>query len=374
MRKKDIDWEKIDPLLGAIPDHQIAAMYKVKLSSIKNRRHTLGIPAFVKKIDWTSIDQQLGVIPDSQLASMYKIDRGTIRNRRIVLGISTVAKKKEQKWALIDPLLIAGVPSLVEISHKFNVHGSSLYHRCRKLGLRRRKPWPPCWSEIDPLLGTMRDGELARKFNILLANIFLRRKKLGIPPYQAKRVIDWNEIDPHLGTCTDKELAEMAGVSCSGVGSRRRMLGIPSFFESHGRGRKNITINWDVIKPYLGTTSDQKLANKYNVSITSIWSKRNELGMKPYGRSVDWEKTAHLFNKISDIEIAKMRGVSTAAVLHARRKLGMSSPKKDVSFIDQYLDTLSNAEIAEKFGLRRESVYRRRLAMRKKTGRISADE
>ena len=84
------------------------------------------------------------------------------------------------------------------------------------------------------------------------------------------------------------------------------------------------------------------------------------MGIQAYTQPVDWRKIAHLFNKMSDMAIAKMHNVSTSAVCAARKRLGLSVPKTDLSFIDRYLDILSDTEIAEKFVIKRRAVYHRR--------------
>ena len=60
------------------------------------------------------------------------------------------------------------------------------------------------------------------------------------------------------------------------------------------------------------------------------------------------------------MQIAKRYRVSTSAAGAARSKLGMTEPKKDLSFIDQYLDVLNDAEIADKLGIKKRTVYNRR--------------
>ncbi|MCL2147531.1 MAG: hypothetical protein FWH52_06960, partial [Synergistaceae bacterium] len=60
-------------------------------------------------------------------------------------------------------------------------------------------------------------------------------------------------------------------------------------------------------------------------------------------------------------EIAQKYDVSTSSACSARFRLGMSRLKKDLSFIDQYLGALSDAEIARKFGIKEKAVcYHRR--------------
>ena len=90
------------------------------------------------------------------------------------------------------------------------------------------------------------------------------------------------------------------------------------------------------------------------------------MGIKAYRQPVDWKKATHLFNKLSDMEIAKMYSVSACTVCAVRKKFGMSEPKKDLSFIDPYLDILGNAEIAEKFGIKKRAVYHRRHLLKRR--------
>lgn len=43
------------------------------------------------------------------------------------------------------------------------------------------------WEQIDPILGTMKDTDVAKKFDISVSSVFLRRKKLNIQPKNLKR-------------------------------------------------------------------------------------------------------------------------------------------------------------------------------------------
>ena len=92
------------------------------------------------------------------------------------------------------------------------------------------------------------------------------------------------------------------------------------------------------------------------------------MGIKSYQQPWTWRKNTYLFDKLSNMQIAKRYRISTSAAGSARSKLGMSEPKKDLSFIDQYLDVLNDAEIAEKFGLEKRSVYNYRYRVTKRKG------
>jgi DNA-binding CsgD family transcriptional regulator len=315
-----------------------------------------------KELDWKTIDTLLGVMSDREVATMYKVSANPIRSRRIILGIPAYIRGQERDWASIDPLLKAGV-SIKDVSLRFNIPGPTLNDRRRKLGIIPSKPEQPCWPEIDLLLGTAPDVELAKEFNISKGVIARRRKQLGVSACLKWEIIDWSKVDLYLGKYTDREIAEEAGVSEARVASRRRRLGIPSFSGHLGSIEK---IDWKAIEPYLGTMPDTQLAVKFNVSAQSICRKRLDMGIKAYRLPWSWRKNTHLFNKSTNMQIAKRFNVSTSAVGAARSKLGMSEPKKDLSFIDQHLDVLSDAEIAEKFGLAKRTVYNRRYLVKRK--------
>ena len=314
------------------------------------------------ELDWKTIDPLLGEMSDAAIAAMYEVSTRPIRSRRIALGISAYIRGQERDWASIDPLLTAGV-SIKDISLKFDIHCNTLQDRRRKLGLISPKRKPPCWSEIDPLLGTAPDVKLAREFNVSKFTIAMRRKKLGVPACLKWEIIDWSDIDSDLGSCTDREIALEAGVSVARVSSRRRRLGIPPYSGHRGSVER---IKWKAIEPYLGTTSDKQLAKKFKVSSSSINRKRLDMGISAYKAPMSWRQSRRLFKRRSNMEIAKRFNVSTSAAASARTKLGMSEPKKDHSFIDQWLDTLSDAEIAEKFGIKKRAVYNRRYLVKRK--------
>jgi len=318
-----------------------------------------------KELDWEAIDQLLGTVSDRKIAAMYKVSVPPIRSRRLALGIRAYTRGQERDWTSIDPLLKAGNFSIRDISLKFNIHSPTLHDRCRKLGIIRPKSEPPCWEEIDPLLGAVPDVELALKFNISKTAVASRRKQLGVPACLKWKIIDWSEIDPYLGTSTDREIAERAGVSEARVSQRRRRLGIPSFSGHSGSKER---IDWKAIEPYLGSVPDNQLADNFNVSTASICRKRLDMGIKAYKQPWNWRKNTRIFNRMSNMEIAKRYRVSTSSAGSARSKLGMTAPKKDLSFIDRYLDVLNDAEIAETFDLKKITVYNRRYRVTKRKG------
>ena len=315
-----------------------------------------------KKLNWKIIDPLLGKISDLKIAAMYNVSISPIYRRRTALGIPAYAMGQEMDWGPIDALLTAGA-SIKDVCAEFNIASPRLNKRCKKLGIIRKKPEPP-WKDIDPLLGKEPDADIAREFNLTPLAVFRRRRELGIPSLIIVKEVDWSEIDPYLGTCTDRELAEEAGILTGRVANRRRSFDIPPFIV---RAYRKEEIYWKAIEPYLGTMTDRQIADKFHISAASVGKKRRKLGIEVYKPPPDWRKDRVIFSNMSDLDIAKKYNVSSSAANAARSKLGMTTPKRDLSFIDEYLDSLSDAEIAEKFDLKIKAVYDRRLRVKRRT-------
>lgn len=88
----------------------------------------------------------------------------------------------------------------------------------------------PDWHIIDPLLGTMPDGQIAKQFGVGPALVFERRRLRGIVAhYKGRPKHDWSKIDGLLGTKSDAEIAANFGIPCATIQSRRRKLKINGF-------------------------------------------------------------------------------------------------------------------------------------------------
>jgi len=86
--------------------------------------------------------------------------------------------------------------------------------------------WTP---EMDALLGTAYDWEVAAELGLSTSRVKRRRHKLDIPCF---RFIRWTpKIDVLLGTMSDKKVATKLGLGTMTVWYRREELGIPSWRE-----------------------------------------------------------------------------------------------------------------------------------------------
>lgn len=137
-------------------------------------------------------DPRVGKINDQALADDLGIGRSTVARYRLAHGIPhapypSQSKVPAETWACVDPLL--GTMSDGKIARKFGLSNHQVFKRRRKLGIKAHI-WSPIpssfWEEVDPLLGTMPDTKLAKQVGIFKDTITKRRNKLGIMPFYAQ--------------------------------------------------------------------------------------------------------------------------------------------------------------------------------------------
>jgi uncharacterized Zn-finger protein len=89
-----IDWNIWKPLLGTMPDADLAKKIGCLGLAVYKKRKTLGVPAFEKhaRIDWEPWVCLLGTMPDIDLAKKIGCSRDSVHNKRISLGVPVFAK------------------------------------------------------------------------------------------------------------------------------------------------------------------------------------------------------------------------------------------------------------------------------------------
>lgn len=87
MKISDPNWSVIDPLLGRVPDKNIAAFFVVPENIIEMRRDLLHILPY-GHIEWDIIDSLLKYGTDEEISQMFNgnIQVGTIKARRAYLN------------------------------------------------------------------------------------------------------------------------------------------------------------------------------------------------------------------------------------------------------------------------------------------------
>lgn len=131
------------------------------------------------------------------------------------------------------------------------------------------------WTlEMDTLLGTRSDWDVADELGMHKRTVRLRRLVLGIPAFGRNVGIDWtSEMDVLLGTMVDEDVADTLGMNRSSVRNRREVLGIPSF------GWITWTPEMDAL---LGTMMDKEVAAQFGIGIGTVTKRRNDLGVSSW--------------------------------------------------------------------------------------------
>jgi hypothetical protein len=211
-------------LLGTKSDRQLAKDYNISQATVFRLRAQYGIPPYckVKDIPKECLDS-LGKIPDSTLSKTYNISEYYLKKARKELGIGEAKRSYKRKVTLTkDQVALLGTMSDQQVADKLGLIKSMVTRRRRELGIPpfvKCTRWNPTlnWTpELDSLLGTMPDPQLAKQLNVRLHVVYKRRTKLQIPGYKIS-------YDPELlFTHSTKELMALWGVSDSFIYKLRK--------------------------------------------------------------------------------------------------------------------------------------------------------
>lgn len=105
MTKKNINWELIDPLLGTVPDRELAEKTGCTINLIGARRRLKKIKAFRESQLWGKYKKELGLVPDADIAKRMGLTNTAVATKRRSLQIPAHKKKRDFDWEQIDPLL-----------------------------------------------------------------------------------------------------------------------------------------------------------------------------------------------------------------------------------------------------------------------------
>jgi len=234
----NVTWDQIP--LGEYTDRFIAERLGVPQSVVTYQRQKRGIsPSYTggrapyrggkPKLDWAKITPLLGKVPDNQLAKRFGCSRERIRQERALLGIPMaplsmreIGRKPQYEWYRVQHLLGKEVDTV--IAQILGCSASTVYSH------RKQKGIPPCtrperydWATYDCLLGTTSDARVAQKVGCATRTVTARRSRLGIAPYRKWHFsrFDWAKYDHLLGTMSDAKVAAIVGCSGARVRDRR---------------------------------------------------------------------------------------------------------------------------------------------------------
>lgn len=136
-------------------------------------------------------------------------------------------------------------------------------------------------------------------------------------------------------------------------------------------------IDFDKYVHLLGTMPDKKLAELIGCAENTIWKRRRDAGIAPFGgekKAVPWDDISHLFGKISDAKIASLVGCSQSAISMYKAKINKISRKKSNNTLKENIDllgTMPDSAIADRCGCTESLValYRKKLGIKSYTGR-----
>lgn len=192
--QKDHKWKAADKkLLGVVSDQQLGLKLGICSSQVRNMRLKLNIKAYQNKKGFPDgAVKLLGVEPDSHIAREFGMSAVLVAREREARGIAraphpgrgdlTLPKKAiKDIGRMLDTLVAEKHGVAVSAVRKYRkVHGIPA---CED---RDRKPLP---VKALSLLGTMSDGDLARRFGGSAGLYRIRRLNAGIPSYRSARTI-----------------------------------------------------------------------------------------------------------------------------------------------------------------------------------------
>lgn len=228
-------WTKAeDALLGTISDRRAAAKIGVTAGQVLNRRRKLGIPVLGKDttLRWTEKRiALLGTEPDHVLAKLWNVTQGLIREKRESLGIPKCERTSREIPALcIDEL---GTTSDNVLAERYGMTPTVIRNLRTEAGIPPFKTTAPFQWTANRLkkLGTQPDDELAVLWGVSPAFVAKKRSELNLPARRRPTKVDWQ--DPKnvalLGTMSDGQLAKKLNVTAGAVALQRRNRNIAPF-------------------------------------------------------------------------------------------------------------------------------------------------
>lgn len=230
-----ITWDRSKlALLGTMADATLAAKLGVTRTTVTNKRLELKIAAFVTQKDhkWKPADKKLlGVISDLHLSKKLGICSSQVRNMRLKLGIKAYQNKTDFPDEAVKLL---GVEPDSHISELFGV-SAALVARERAQRCIARAPHPARGDLSLPKkaikdIGWLLDSMVAKKHSVPVTAVRKYRKVHGIPVCEDRNRKPLPVMAfALLGTMSDGDLAKRFGGSAGLYRMRRISLGIPSY-------------------------------------------------------------------------------------------------------------------------------------------------
>lgn len=189
--------------------------------------------------------------------------------------------------------------------------------------MSRRFRWTP---EKIALLGTMADQTLANQLGLTVAQVFFKRKTLGIAASQVREGwLKWTpEVIAQLGSASDAEIGARLGIHQGAIASARQRFGIDAFEAQRRWTPEEVAL--------LGTMTDAEVAKKLNRGKAAVrWARQQRkipgIPCNP-GIGDEWAELEREYSTsdVSVVALAEKYGVCCTSVLKRAKRLGWMRP------------------------------------------------
>jgi hypothetical protein len=229
-------------------------------------------------------------------------------------------KRSHVSWTSAHEAFLGLAPD-AQLADLWNVPLSSVYLRRRRLAV------PPCGTSSAAVSWTavmlrdlerMTNHQLAEKHGISAITVALKRRERNLAPATRWNAVSWTaEMSRDLGTRTDKELASRFGLQASTVAHKRSLLGIPKMICTK--------VDWHApaVRALLGSAPDNVIAERLGVNSETIRLKRSALGISRFLHDPWTPAVIARMGREPDRSIAEGIGVTTSAVAWQRNQRGI---------------------------------------------------
>lgn len=337
--------EGAEEFLGKINDTEMARKYGVSRPTAVRWRKEAGIPPVrVRGRPVTPLpdgaEELLGQIPDADLARKYGVCTATAARWRRAAGLPKAPSRNGPGRPPI-PLPEGAEEFLGKISDTAlaNKYGVSKTVAARwreeagiaKVPRKRGETVCPSTKTFDKYpgirerLGTVPDAVLADEYGISREWVRRLRSVDGIPSYQhAEAKALTAKIIPLLAEHRDSEIRHITGATYNFVQAVRYQEDVPE--------PPRVLKYEEALKkaePYLGTMSDRKVGQMFNIPDSRVHAYRVSLGIEPYQDNnrynpLDTDLIRKRFEEgKNDVEIAVELGSSAHTILQKRYEMGL---------------------------------------------------
>lgn len=274
-------------LLGKMSDARLARLAGIGEEAVARARARRGIAPWQRRSGfvWQAhAVALLGTASDGDVAAALAIPRWQVKNKRHQLGIPPFvppphAAVNRRKWTPAAAALLGTMPD-GQLARRLGLSVSTVATERRRRGVAPFTPRHPGYEwtpEIVACLGQLPDPEIARRFEIPLPAVKAARRRRGIPgPVNYGVVVPTAELRALLARPT-AEVRRRSGLAPSTIRRLRRQLGVMA-------QRLNRPCQ-PAEEALIGAAPDAEVAKALGRSVEAIRARRWPSRQQPAGRT-----------------------------------------------------------------------------------------